>query len=204
MQEYFENRVWKISKAHELVARTCLSLLIAASREMPRAAAPSATDLTASESTGDSATTDYSGEQYILKYWPKHMREHGEDNPDPRSALLLKAFLESMNASSLAYQHWQKRLGKGLTCSSSRLAPSTSASFSICYYGFDRLIADWWEKGFEDPCQRNDQGDSLLHLAVMNNSIAVTKRLLGYGLEVNLPNGQGSSPLILAAKRADI
>jgi ankyrin repeat protein len=204
VQEYFENRVWSVSQSHGLVARTCLSLLIAASREVSRATTPSAIDLRIVESTGLSAATDYSGEQYVVKYWPKHIIKHGEENPDPRSALILKSFLESMDASSMAYQHWQKRLGKYLTCDTFRLAPSTSASFSICYYGFDRLIADWWEYGFEDPSQRNDQGDSLLHLAVMSNSLAVTKRLLDYGLDVNLPNGRGSSPLILAAERADI
>jgi ankyrin repeat protein len=201
VQEYFETRVWSASQAHGLVAKTCLTLLIAKSVDLPHTLDSSA--------SGDPAVlTEPSGVHYELpyavEYWPKHINEHGDDNVDARLTRLLQSFLGSMDASSAAFKNWSNCYKMLWRNGIDGLFPTTSASFCICYYGFNQILADWWVKGFHDPHQRNNQGQSLLHLAVMSNSLVVTKRLLGYGLRVDLQAYDGAYALTTAAQCGNV
>ncbi len=203
VQEYFESRVWSASQAHALIAKTCLIHLVDKFRDPPSSPDASSSDCMTSELThrnGHGRT-----EPYAVKYWPRHIKGHGDNNIDARLARLLESFLGSMDASSTAYQHWYKCF-ENTTWDNAcfRLRPSTSASFCICYFGFDHILADWWKNGFDDPQQRNDRGESLLHLAVRSNSVAVTRRLLGYGLSVDLQDSYGASVLTTAAEVAEV
>jgi ankyrin repeat protein len=153
-------------------------------------------------------------ETYAKKFWPRHVQKHGDEHVNSRLVVLLKAFLGSMDASSRAYQHWhdtyrtklpQSPAMKGNSEICRELCPAACATSATCYFESDPLLDDWWDRGIVDPGRRNEAGNTLLHLAVMGGSCKLTKRLLGFGLDVN---ARGSywygSPLTVAAANGNV
>jgi ankyrin repeat protein len=185
LSEYVEWRIWTSSQAHAHVAKTCLALLIAEERR-----------ITSGHAAGPLAIDDFrKGLGPLLTYatrnWPYHVQKHGEDNIDPRLAVLLKAFLGSIDSSSRAFQHWyglrlnERPSLRDSDCTYVEVAPPSLATFAIRRFGFHAVLGDWWETGPSDPHRRNDEGNTLLHLAVISGSDTLTLKLLNLGLDVN-------------------
>ncbi len=216
VQEYIETRLWSASQAHALAAKTCLLVLLADDSSLPSSDA-SASDM--DKTVSPSVSVVYSAEsapsiasnvkllaiyRYAHLYWHKHVQRHGEDDIDPGLVGLLKEFLGSMDASSAAYRRWYRNTDdnfKFVDCY--QIEPINSASLGVCFFGFDTILSDLWECGF-DVRRRNDEGYSLLHVAVAGNNFNIASRLLNLGLDVNTSDSfDRDSPFTIAAKSAD-
>jgi ankyrin repeat protein len=211
VQEYFETRVWTLSQAHAHATKTCLVLLSVEQHQLdiytPRP--PLASDCTTRQPDTDASKPIHFLLLYAIRFWPVHVQKHGEEYIDSRLVALLKAFLGSIDSSSRSYQRWYNMYNAGLppgVLLSSyrdvrvRLPPSTCATFAICFYGFDKILDDWWDRGLAAPNRRNEDGDTLLHLAVVGGSSRLTRKLLDYGLDVNACGSlRSGSPLTVAA-----
>ena len=188
VQEYFENHHWNQSQANGLVAKVCLSLLNNPIQQIlePRPA---------NEQDRNDGIRDIV--QYARLHWATHVQRHGEERIDDRLAMLLRRFLGSMNESGLAYRSWHWMITKffvgqiwghsniPLNGIYEQLIPSSLASFSICAFGFHKVLSDWWASGFVNVDQKNHEGESLLGLAVVGGFASVTEELLTKNANVN-------------------
>ena len=116
---------------------------------------------------------------YAICNWPFHVQRHGEEKIDDRLAGLLKKFLGCMNESGTAYRHWLANSNYIHV-----LYPSSQPSIAICTFGFHKVISDWWEVGFANVNQRNQNGKSLLQLSAENNNFSIAEELINLGAEV--------------------
>jgi ankyrin repeat domain-containing protein 50 len=202
VQEYFENH-WDTNQTNGTVAKVCLSLL-------------NDPDNWERSINSDQASQNPKTNQvdplaklldYARRFWPTHVQNHGETNIDNRLSTLLKKFLGSMNESGPAYRSWYKMYTKlGLDLRRNTLLrvydlvdPSYFASLGICLFGFNNVLAKWWEARSIDPEQRNRKGYSLLVLAVFGSSSNVVKALVKSGADVNAQLSDGDYGSALAA-----
>lgn len=155
--------------------------------------------------------------------WPVHVQRHGQERIDGVVTVLLKGFLGSMNESSVAYRTWHSFISTKTTddhdfdplpmmhmAHYNTLRPSSSASLAIALYGFHKVILDWWDHGFQDINQRNDEGMTLLHLAAMGDgtgrdATSTLQALLDNGADIEAKRGlqipySGPTPLTIACK----
>ena len=151
------------------------------------------------------------------------MQRHGQERIDGVVTVLLKRFLGSMNESSVAYRTWHSFINIKKTdyhdfgplpmmhmAHYDTLRPSSSASLAIALYGFHKVILDWWDHGFQDINQRNDEGMTLLHLAAMGDgtgrdATSTVQALLDNGADIEAKRGRqipysGPTPLTIACK----
>lgn len=141
--------------------------------------------------------------QYSLRMWMVHIRHHGDAEVDSRLSVLLKRFLGSINASSPTYRCWyfefwntqsyfwdmgRDAYVKPLSQSgdmNTRLQPANRASLAVCLFGLNNVLSEWWEDPTLDLEATNQQGESLLVLAVISSSSDVVQRLINLGANVN-------------------
>jgi ankyrin repeat domain-containing protein 50 len=211
VQEYFEDH-WDTNQTNGIVAKVCLSLL-----NYPGNWERS---IYSDEVSQDPEKTNQVEPlakllDYVRRFWPTHVQDHGETNIDNRLSTLLKKFLGSMNESGPAYRSWYKMytmLHPALQYNTPLPAynhaivdPSYLASLGICLFGFSNVLAEWWEARSIDPEQRNCKGYSLLVLAVLGSSSNVVKHLVRSGADVNaqLSGGEYGSALAAAAQLRD-
>jgi hypothetical protein len=191
VQEYFESRVWTLSQAHAFVAKTSLALLFAEERQHDESTAGDVVPgvdlaLEPSDKSRVGAVSPLLG--YAINNWPTHVQKHGEDDIDLQLVALLKRFLGSMDDGSSTFKRWHSlhcKTDRGLCTVCQSLAPPSHSTFGICFFGFDTVLADWWQCGPADPGRLNEEGNSLLHIVVMGSSLGVTRKLMGLGLDVN-------------------
>jgi ankyrin repeat protein len=145
---------------------------------------------------------------YAAAYWPTHVRNHGEADIDNRLTTMLEKFLGSMDNTGPAYRTWYtlyEMLDETLTDGAlpgphyKNLQPSTLASLPICLFGFNNVLSKWWAAGSINPEQRSGEGNSLLVLAILGNSLEVVQKLLDLGADVNAQLGYEGYGSALAA-----
>ncbi|KAH0565685.1 hypothetical protein GP486_000925 [Trichoglossum hirsutum] len=201
VQEYFENRHWNQSQANSLVAKVCLSLL---NDPIHRELDPRHIN---GQDRNDSTNPVM---QYARFHWATHTQRHGEESIDSRLATLLKRFLGSMNESGPAYRIWyhmiavlfqDKPYNIPLYNIYRKLRPPLVASFAICVFGFHKILSDWWISGFANVDRENQEGESLLGLAVAGGFASITEELLTKGVDVNVQGGGFGSALQTASYR---
>jgi ankyrin repeat protein len=218
-QEYLESRAWSLSQAHAHAAKACLVMFIAEERRCT-ASSPVRNLAQMYAAMPSDAKAHNAGLASLLTYalykWPRHVQKHGEDDVDPNLARLLKAFLGSMDAGSGAFQHWftlyreeqgshyggygQRERLELLAEDYGEVAPPSRTTFAICYFGFHKILAEWWKRGPAQLLVRNARRNTLLHLAVKSGSYTLTQRLVDLGLDVNSPGSANfGSPLTIAA-----
>lgn len=207
VQEYFENYHWSSLRTNDLVGKVCLSLLISNSAVQ-------------AEQEANSMKSNQKNTHDILEYaclhWATHVQRLEESGViENRLNALLRAFLGSMDQSSIAYQDWHAIVGGYSDDFSSRgsqifhtlplyqvynrLSPCSRASLAVATFGFYGSIIDWWTAGFANVNQKNSCGDSLLLLGAMKGSVDITKDLLTKGAEVNTSDGEYGSALQAAS-----
>ncbi len=206
--------MWSLSQAHACAAKTCLVLLVAEEQRHNGFILPHGSVKKHSAGQPDAGANPYAVFPllyYAMRAWPRHVRSHGEDDIDPRLATLLKAVLGSMDTSSGAFRRWYTLYWDDQCteiCSSGiydEVAPESCATFAICYFGFDRILEDWWHIGPADLKRRNRRGNNLLNLAVLSGSLRITRRLLRLGMDVNSPGSSSNGfPLTVAAAQGNM
>ena len=113
---------------------------------------------------------------------------------EPRQPRSAKSFTMHISTSSVPRNlHWQLHY----------LTPSSSASLAISFFGFYKVIKDWWVKGFDDIHQLNTSEDSLLHVAVEGGTTSVVRHLVEHGLDVDKRVSSGT-PLQRASRGGKI
>jgi hypothetical protein len=208
VQEYFEDH-WDTNQTNGTVAKVCLSLLNDPGN-WERGVRDKTSQNPEKTNQVDPLTKLL---DYTRRFWPTHIRNHGETNIDSRLSTLLKKFLGSMSESGPAYRSWYKMYAKldpnlrhnTLLRTYDLVDPSYLAPLGICLFGFNNVLAEWWEAGSIDPEQRNCKGHSLLVLAVLGSSTSVVKNLVKSGADVNAQVSGGSygSALVAAAVQWD-
>ncbi len=144
------------------------------------------------------------GPDVLLKYavlkWPRHVQLHGEEDIDCHLAVLLKGFLGSMDLSSPAFQQWLYHRDE-FAYTPQPLRASSTAIFTICSFGFHKVLDDWWQTGPSNLYQRDNNGNLLLHVAVGGGSSNVARQLLELGLDADTcgPGVDGTYALAYAA-----
>ncbi|KAK2767853.1 hypothetical protein FQN53_006444 [Emmonsiellopsis sp. PD_33] len=206
VREYFEEHHWNSSRSNGTVAKVCLSLL---------------NDLNWEVADADSGPSPLV--LYAIGFWPTHVRNHGDTEIDPRVTNLLEKFLGSMHESGSAYKSWyewydsrrnfrKRRISLEWTAGDdllrkfySELRPSSSPLLAISLFGLYRVLSKWWSAEAINPNQHNEEGMSVLSLAVLDNSADVINKLLELGADVNmqLKCEEYGSALAVAAKRSN-
>jgi len=205
IQEYLEQNHWTPHESNTLVTKVCL-LVLQTPDEWTHGTSGS---LILQQSSAVPDDYETSNRAYAMStllsysrfYWVSHIKEHEKGEIDDRVAMLLKRFLGSMDASSPAYQRWFEQSPRvhsyhsQVVDLSTRLRPSTSASFAVACFGFHGLLSDWWKLGFTNIDQQNEFGDSLLVLAAESWSAETVRKVLQMGANVNALGGRYGSAL---------
>ncbi|KAF5713143.1 ankyrin repeat-containing protein [Fusarium globosum] len=82
--------------------------------------------------------------------------------------------------------------------------PYSKPVFGLITLGLDEVLKSWLDSGKLDPNECNNQGDSLLYLAILCNEIEACKILLKHGADPNLPGSSVFTPLGLAVNRKEV
>ncbi|KAJ5329610.1 Pfs NACHT and ankyrin domain protein [Penicillium brevicompactum] len=67
----------------------------------------------------------------------------------------------------------------------SELEPSDQPVFAMCRFAFDTILTEWWNSPAIDVSQKNDLGHDLLTIAAIGGSVAICRRLVEKGAQVN-------------------
>ncbi|KAH0538447.1 hypothetical protein FGG08_004945 [Glutinoglossum americanum] len=200
VQEYFEKHHWNQSQANGLVAKVCLSML---NDPIQQNLGP--------EAHGQDGNDGIRGVvQYARIHWATHVQGHGEEAIDDRLAIILKRFLGSMDESGPSYRNWlrmisnfrfpeQRYRGAQIYRIYERLTPPSLASFTICTFGFHKILSSWWVFGPANVDQKNHRGYSLLGLAALEGFDSITEELLAKGADVNAQGGHYGDALQAAS-----
>jgi hypothetical protein len=188
VREYLERNHWNFSQANALAAKACISAL-KDSRCWSRAIRDADQDFLS----------------YTRWTWFTHVQRHEEDDIDPVVSTLLREFLGAPNSSTQAYRAWLEKTLSGESYHFYRrreLKPDTTTSFAICFFGFYKVIGDWWDREYWDPNQTNSEQHSLLAVAAIGESprlSSILKKLLSFGANVNMNFGTGCGSALAAA-----
>ena len=68
--------------------------------------------------------------------------------------------------------------------------------------GFEAKVALLWDAGLDVNKTQHD-GNTLLHLATMDNNLSLLKRLREFDIDINAKNDEGNTALLLAAMSTD-
>ena len=199
VQEYFETHHWNYSEVNGLTAKVCLTLLNHCTLIKKRDTQPM------NQGTRNDSIDHLA--KYARLYWAAHIRDHGEENIDPRLTLFLKKFLGSMDKSSVAYRLWVSQVTMDRTDGTydmfslfRNLYPASLSCLAIIMFGFHKVILDWWTVGFSNINQRNQLNYTLLQLGILGGNEVMGKLLIGKGAEINTQGVQYRTALILAVR----
>ena len=199
VQEYFETHHWNYSEVNGLTAKVCLTLLNHCTLIKKRDTQPM------NQGTRNDSIDHLA--KYARLYWAAHIRDHGEENIDPRLTLFLKKFLGSMDKSSVAYRLWVSQVTMDRTDGTydmfslfRNLYPASLSCLAIIMFGFHKVILDWWTVGFSNINQRNQLNYTLLQLGILGGNEVMVKLLIGKGAEINTQGVQYRTALILAVR----
>lgn len=204
--EFIESSLWSRQDAHYFVGT--LTLLSVNSLNQHREASTQLHELSdgkVSESSSIESIILYppsefsSWEEYSSRYWMIHTTncDFAQDKlAGFRLSSLLKRFLVSPNSSSQAYKNWSRgatfareiayvtRRG-GTTSSYAELQPNDVSAFAICAYGLYEPLLDWWELPWTNLKVINEEGKSLLVLAIESGCLSACEALVKWGADVN-------------------
>ncbi|KAK5627729.1 hypothetical protein RRF57_003444 [Xylaria bambusicola] len=204
--EYLETH-WTILQAHCYVAKASLLLMRETYRgkdEQPKIMEP------------DILHESHRLQIYVRYNWAYHAQTQEDQYVDPKLADLLKAFLGSLEESSVHYRGWRLQIlsdGMSLVLLSSLpivlfdALPSTYAAPLPCYFSFYNLLRDWWDNAsLESLLEESGDGYGFLELAVAGGCMPICLRLCELGLPVNIAYQKWGKLVLTAAQRglADI
>ncbi|KAI0512690.1 hypothetical protein F5B22DRAFT_648539 [Xylaria bambusicola] len=207
--EYLETH-WTILEAHCYVAKASLVLLRETFRDEAEQQLSTSLEI---------FHPGYELQEYIQFNWIRHVQTQEDQDIDPKLAYLLKAFLGSLEESSVHYRGWRRRIISETIIEDQKVIHRISLidilmSFSrssttplACCFSLYNLIRDWWDNtSLESLPKRIEDGDNLLTIAAAAGSKPICLRLCELGMPVNTACESETSPLSAAARNghADI
>ena len=183
VREYFESRHCGSSGTDCLIAKVCLSVLN--NPELQQV---------------DALSIDLKGQDHYIRLltryaqlnWVSHVQGCLKSSADQNLTLRFMKFLGSAKQSSEAYVSWHKAIMKFVGENEiqrspirlyAHLTPCSSTSLAVAVFGICDIIPDWWKSNLQVINQRNDKGESLLHLAALGGSTLAVQSLLEKGAD---------------------
>lgn len=183
--ECFENHLWSQHQDNCLVSSVCLLLLndatIYSRKGFKRLAGHYIRDQENFSYKGFPSFT-----RYVRQRWMIHVRRCEEDGTMDRLSTLIKQFLGSPTASSLAYDSWHSATefySFELYNLYKYLRPASVAFSAICAFGFHTVLLDWWGNARTEYINENKTGAVLLYVAAISGSVSICNRLIAWDVK---------------------
>ncbi|KAL1979593.1 hypothetical protein VTN96DRAFT_5528 [Rasamsonia emersonii] len=200
VREYFAEHHWAAEKCHGTIAKVCLSLLNN-DGDGKETNNKNESDPYSRSNPGENSTSCGPIKnliQYAAKYWPDHIRSHGDKAADSQLSGLLEKFFGSIDNSGPAYIHWHNSYAR-IRFDGLQLRSCSNPLLAICRFGFYQILPKWWQSGRINPEEVNEEGHSLLVLAIMSGNVELIQTLLTLGADVNRQLAGSSFGSALAA-----
>jgi ankyrin repeat protein len=197
-----EKGLWTVAQANGYAASVCLALLNDFS----------VYDTSSSKNKFDRTEFDprTSFLNYVFEYWYIHVRaSNGKSDYDDSAehmASLLEKFLRRKGRNRNGYDEWY-RICRRKAGSQAAWRPGkqlienaeTQGEFAIAQFGFTWFLLLQLDGNLINVNQMNDQGKSLLTVAILEDRIDTVELLLRAGADVNLQGGKYHTALQAAA-----
>ncbi|KAI0903434.1 hypothetical protein F4823DRAFT_568697 [Ustulina deusta] len=186
--EYLETH-WTVLEAHCFVAKASLVLL---------------QETYGSEHDKQSQPADIFEPKHPLQlyaryHWIRHVQTQEHRDADPRLAHLLKAFLGSLEESSMQYRRWYHQIRSdppiqlpGSACTIPFTTVSDSTIFLACHFAIYTLLREWWDAIPIQIIQPARRGVELLTRAAAGGCKPLCLKLYELGIPVNMPLETGT------------
>ncbi|KAI1368511.1 hypothetical protein F5Y08DRAFT_296011 [Xylaria arbuscula] len=158
-------------------------------------------------------------QRYVRFHWIRHVQTQEDQDIDPKLGYLLKAFLGSLEESSVHYRGWHEQAATSNPWSIPptspiepdeirlRSFPDTSAIFVVCRFSFYNLLRDWWDKVSPEILQqRTKTGDHLFVIAAAGGCEPLFLRLyeLARSVKMLVEKGMFGKALVAAAENGHL
>ena len=208
VQEYLETCRYSNGQAHLVVGTVCLQMLLN----------PTNWQILESSLSGDGGLVNSFFDRgpaqgafrnsipfskSILRYavanWPDHVRLHAEECVDDFMRSLLKEFLGSPKEGSSAYICWSRAFSRWFykRCRF-ELLTSVGPAYAVVWYSLNQVLYNWWTSNINVD-SLDDEGRSLLYIAVLTGNLTAAAELLDRGANPNIKDKVGRYALYEAS-----